>query len=243
MKNLLIGLTLILTVQVSNAFERPFRVDRGFSTQKGFAIAWGIPGKNLDFEKLDSLSEGELEKNLDIDSVRNFIVDLQTNEILTIIENEDGYVTFTVGDLHYGNHYGLSLDQISVSNLSYGVEAIVVTAGYKWSSEVLKVLLVDTNEHKIKTVELDAAPMMNTLREKLKKSILPKNMDLFETGAENLYSIEQRPSPNDGYLNVITLDYAHPKQEDSLEVVATVKIKYENETLVPYILDVEQKNN
>lgn len=240
MKSLLIGLVLVLASE-AYAFERPFRIDRYYPTVSGYAVAWGVPGKNLDFERLDSLSEDEIEKELDFSSVRNYIVDIQNNQILTTIENDE-MVVFNIAGIHFGNHYSISLDKLAIQNIGYDVDAIGVTENYKWSNNLSKILLVNTSKPMSESAEVDAAYTMNLLREKLKLSILASNMELFENGSENIYKIETKFIENVGDVNVITLDYAFPKQDkNALEVIATVKMKYENGKVTPYILSVKQK--
>lgn len=245
MRNLVIGLVLFFTAQTSFAFERAFRIDRYFPVTNGYAVAWGIPGKNLDFEWLDTLSYEDVSKEIDIPFVRNFIVDVETNTILTTVgsndEDRDEYVVFNVGDIHFGNHYGVSLNKVAIQNIGYNTDALVITENYKWFDDVSTILLVNRDTRELKTTELDAKFTMELLRKKLRESILPKNLELFEDASESV-QFEIKFLENVGEVNVITLDYSYPKSmENSLEVAATVKMKYENGKVVPYILAVKQK--
>ncbi|MBY0414305.1 MAG: hypothetical protein K2Q18_09070, partial [Bdellovibrionales bacterium] len=106
-----------------------------------------------------------------------------------------------------------------------------------------KILLIDSSEREVKTVVIEATPVMDLLRSKLKLSILDANLDLYEHAAENIYKIETKYVDNGvGDVNVFNFDYAFPKQDRSaLEVVTTVKMKYENGKVTPYILSVKQK--
>ena len=240
MKALLIGFALTLVSQASIAFERPFRIDRYENNSHGYAVAWGIPGTSLNFEKLDTLSDLEIEKVLDFSSIRNYVVDLQTNEILTTIENGD-MVIFNIGNIHYGNHYNLSIDKLAIQGTGYGIDSLAVIESYKWFNTIPKILLIDTNAVKLKTVEINAAETIKLLKDKLKQAILPINMDLYENGAENFTKIETIFLENNGEVNVISLDYEFPKQDKSaLQVIVTVKLKYSNGKIIPYILGVKQ---
>ena len=242
MKKLLIGLSLILATQMTSAAERPFRIDRDASTVNGYAIAWGIPGKSFDFEKLDTMTDEEIEKIIDLDSVKNYVVDIQTNQIITILSGEYDMAVFHIGNIYYGNHFGLGLNNLAVENLENNQNVTTVTEFYKWSSAVSKILVIDSTDPILKTQELDASDTMDVLKNKLRLSILKKNMDLFDTAAENIYDIKTKFVENVGNVNVFTFDYAHPKQDtNALEVIVTVKMKMENGKIVPYVLDVKQR--
>nr|BDT29704.1 hypothetical protein BHI3_31700 [Bacteriovorax sp. HI3] len=246
MRNLVIGLVLLFTAQTSFASERAFRIDRFFPVVNGYAVAWGVPGQNLDFEWLDTLTYDQIDQHLDISSVRNFVVDIESNKILTVVgandEERDEFVVFNVGDTHFGNHYNLSLDKLAIQNLGYDTDAIVLTENFKWSNYVSKILLINRETKDLKTVELKGDETMEVLRKKLRESILPKNIKLFDDASENVTFNETKFLENVGDVNVITFDYSYPKSmENALEVVATVKMKYENGKVIPYILSVKQK--
>lgn len=216
MRNLVIGLVLLFTTQTSFAFERAFRVDRLFPVVNGYATAWGVPEQNLDFEWLDTLTYDEVKEQLDISSVRNFVVDLETNKILTTVESNDDFAVFNIGDVHFGNHYSLSLNKLAIQNTSFDTDFLVLTENYKWSNFVSKILLVNRETRDLKTVELDSQWTMDLLKKKLKESILPKNMPLFEEGSENITFNETKYLENVGEVNVITLDYSYPKSMENV---------------------------
>lgn len=240
MKKFLIVLAIALSSQISLAAERSFRIDRYYPTVDGYAIAWGIPGMSIDFEKLDQLSSDEIENTIDIGAIRNFIVDMQTNQILTTLINDDAMVVFNVGDVHYGNHYSVGIEKLAILNVKYDVDTIAVIENYKWFNELSKILLVDRSGPVVKTVELDGNKTMEVMRRKLELSILPSNMELFKKGAENINEVKT-DFQNGEQVNIISFDYSFPKQDrNALQVTATVKMKYENGVVTPYILKVEQ---
>lgn len=241
MKKLLIGLAMILTAHVTNAAERPFRIDREASNVNGHAIAWGVPGKTFDFEKLDTMTDEEIEKTIDLDAVRNYIVDIQTNQILAVLTNESNMAVFNIGNFHYGNHFDLGLHSLTIEKLDYNLQVITLTEYYKWSSDVSKIFVIDSMKPVVKISELDASETMGLLKKKLRLSILKDNLELFDTAAENSNGITSKYVEKIGNLNVFSFDYSYPKQDtNSLKVVATVKMKMENGKIIPYILEVKQ---
>lgn len=243
MKRNIILTLLFIQTSLLFASERAFRVERYYPTVSGIAVAWGIPGVNLDFEELDRLGFEEAQKQIDINAVRNYVVDIETNKILDIVQSEDDadFVSFNLGDYHIGNHYSLSLEKLSIQNLNYNVEAIVLVEGYKWSSNFSKLYLIDRNTPVVSTTILNGTELMNKLNQKLKLSITKSNMDLFENGAMNIHTIERTYKEKIGDVNIITLDYSFPKsEENSLEVKVVVKFKYENGVVNPYIISVKQ---
>lgn len=232
---------LLLTISIS-AKERAFRVERYYPTVSGYAIAWGIPGLELDFEKLDKMSIDEIEKAVDLSAVKNFVVDLETNQIIDTIENED-MVVFNIGNIHFGNHYALSLDKIVIENKPVMADTIMVTEHYKWSNHVAKILMIESSEtNELKTTAIDATETFNLLQKKLRESILDKNIDLFDTGAINLNLVKTKFIPNVGDVMELSFDYSHPKSdENALEVIAQVRFKYVQGKIIPFILSVKQK--
>lgn len=241
MKNFLIGLMLLSATQISQAFERPFRIDHTSETVKGYSIAWGIPGKKLDFEYLDTLSDYEIEKHLDISSVKNFLVDVQTNSIIKTLTTYDENVSFFVGEINYGNHFRFSVHEIAIQNVEYQ-DVMAVIEQHKWSSSLTKFFILDRRSDGIKAIEVDAKATNEMLSKKLRQSILPANLDLFDTGAENVSIDATKFLDSVGQVNVFTFTYEHPKSEDNiLEVVVTAKLKYENGKVIPYVLNVKQR--
>lgn len=242
MKNIILLLAYLMTFNFSQAAERAFRVERYYPTVDGYAIAWGIPGQKLDFEKLDKLSIDEVEKELDYSSVRNFIIDLETNQIIDTIENED-FVMFNIAGMHFGNHYSLSIDKLWIENKPSYSDTILITENFKWSNHPSKILLIDrSDKNELNTVTIDAVETFQLLHQKLKASILPQNMDLFENAASNLNKVEIKFIENVGEVMEFSFDYAYPKsEENSLEVVVQVRLKYDQGKIIPHILKVHQK--
>lgn len=240
MKKLIIGAALVLTSLSSFATERAFRIDSTASVVNGLAIAWGIPGVNLDFEKLDALPYEEVEKQVDLNAVRNFIVDIKTNKIISTM-GDDEMVDFSIAGVSWGNHYSLTLESLAIDNLDPEYRAVVLVQNFKWSNYVSNIYIVNAYSSTTEVKEFDAGYTMDTLRSKLRLSILPKHLNVYDDGAENIYSFKNEYT-NAGKVNVIELDYSFPKEDKpGLEVKATVKMKIENGKVVPYILDVKQK--
>ncbi len=241
MKKACLVLLVLFSINTLMASERFFRVDKTAAITNGYAIAWGVPGKKLDFERLDTLSIDELEKELNFSDIRNFVVDLQTNKILTTIQNED-MVEFTLGDSHYGNHYHLSLSKLSILDQGYEMESLAVVENNKWTSSLSNILLINTSNNKLETTQFDGFELQKQILEKLKLSILDKNIRLFEEGAVYFMENETEYVENVGYVNKIKFDFSIPKSdENSLEVKVAVKLKIIDGKLTPFILKVEQR--
>lgn len=241
MKSIITLVILLLSTSIF-AGERAFRVERYYDTANGLAVAWGIPGQNLDFEKLDKMSMEEIEATIDLSKVKNFIVDLETNQIIDTIENED-FVSFNIGGMHFGNHYSVSLDKMRVENFPGSYDMTAVIENYKWSNSVTKIIAVESlDQNQIKTTIIDASETFETLHNKLKESILEKNLDLFENGAFNINNMETKFIENVGEVTELSLDYCFPKSDkNALEVIAQVKFKYVQGKIIPFIYSVKQK--
>lgn len=240
MKSLLIGLAFALTSQASFATARAFRIDNNKTTVNGYAIAWGIPGVNTDFEKLDALTDEEILKELDTSSVVNYIVDIEKNKIITTIDYND-MVDFRIGTMGFGNHYSLWLSKLAVTGVDYETDVIAMTESFKWNSSITKIILNNSRDISSKHTEIDGGLVMHELIEKVKKSILPANLHLFEDGSENITSVETKRLDSGEEVNVFKFSYEIPKGDDGLlEVETTVRLKYENGKMTPYVLAIKQ---
>ncbi|KYG67182.1 hypothetical protein AZI86_09235 [Bdellovibrio bacteriovorus] len=131
MKKLILGLVISLMASQTFAAAREFRVLTGH-TKGGLALAWGLKGQAIDFEKMDKKSHDEQwdfffknEKNAE-----NYLVDLKTMQILAVVrEGSEDSLQGTIAEFSEminTNHNDLRL--VYDENSKIGV-----TAGYaKW---------------------------------------------------------------------------------------------------------------
>lgn len=236
-------LAFIAMALVSNSFalEREFRVDRTSSIVDGYAVAWGIPNVPLDFEKIDALGYDVASETVNFDKVENFVVDLQTNTILTNMNNSE-FADFTVSDVRFGNHYRVSLETLGVDGLEYNVDALAVIENSKWSSNFSKLLIINRTQLTPFTKVIDGTLFSVSLTNAIKKSITEDNIELFVTGSMNIVSIEKEYIADEGLVSKITLDFTFPRsEENSLKVEALVKLNFHNELILPRVISVTQE--
>lgn len=243
MKTVLMSLAFALSLSTAQAFERPFRIDQNTDIVKTYAIGWGVPGTNLDFEALDLLSEDELFKVLDTDLVRNYVVDIPSNKILKVIdeeENEMSSVRFSVGSVYYGNHYNVALSRLAIEGSGYE-DALAVVQEYKWTNNLSYILLVNRENNQVKSLEINPSEVMNDLRNKISKMLSKKELELLEERVETFYT-EVKETKNGEKYNKMRLTYELPKSEKSvISLVLKVKIKYVNSKLVPQVLSLKKE--
>lgn len=243
MKTVLMSLAFVLSLSTAQAFERPFRIDQNTDIVKTYAIGWGVPGTNLDFEVLDLLSEDDLYKVLDTDLVRNYVVDIPSNKILKVIddqENEMSSVRFSVGSINYGNHYNVALANLAIEGSGYE-DALAVVQEYKWTNNLSYILLVNRDNNYVKSLEINPSEMMNDLRNKVSKMLSKKELALLEERVETLYT-EVKATKNGEKYNEMRLTYDLPKSDEKMiSLVLKVKIKYVNGKLVPQVLSLKKE--
>lgn len=154
---------------------RDFRIERYSVSKNGYAIGWGVKGEKLDFEALDRMSEEEIDNFIDTAKVVNYVVDLQTNKILAELADEDGRVSFTIGNRRVGNRNSLSIQDFKVQGpTSYDEESFLVVQDSKWGNTVSNLIVVKReNEvkvlHNIDNGKFDLALQQQILKELKKK--------------------------------------------------------------------------
>ncbi|WP_142694599.1 hypothetical protein [Bdellovibrio sp. NC01] len=208
-----------------NAFAgaREFRINRGSISPDGYAIAWGIPGQQLDFEALEATEEStEKFINENIDKVHNYVVDLETNKILLDLGNGDGeFVEFSLGGTHIGNHYHIDVKPMYIEGEGWNSDAVAIIENTKWANNLSHTLIVN-RESGVK-VTLDAKindQLIAAIRAKLSKA----QQEKFDKGAVNM-TIEETSLDKVGNVNLVTLESYIPKsEEDGIVVKAYVKL-------------------
>lgn len=245
MKTVLMSLAFALSLSTAQAFERPFRIDEATDILKTYAVAWGVPGVNLDFEALDLLTEDELYKELDTDLVRNYVVDIPSNKILKVIEQESemNTVRFSVGPVFFGNHYNVTLSDLAVEANGYD-DALAVVEEYKWTSDLSSILLISRSNNQVKSLDINPKEMMDDLRSKVNKMISKKDLTLIEERAETFSTEVKEEKKGQDYIryNEMRLSYDVPKSDKgTISLLLKVKIKYVNGKLVPQILSLKKE--
>jgi hypothetical protein len=239
-KYLLIG--LILTIS-SNAFatEREFRIN-GLTALEGFAIAWGVPGEKIDFEKLDNEPEEVIREFIDNSKVVNYLIDLEHNKIISTLTADGDYVDYSIGNYHVGNHFSLSLAKpLAIAGLpDHYVPIPSIVTSMKWESSIREeILFLDTVEkdqlHSIQAVGLNDQ-IQSQIRAKIKSK---NNIKIFDVAAIDLYDLKTIQNSSD-LLNEMHFIYSIPKTDDSFEVKAIVKLEYKNQTIIPRVVSIQE---
>jgi hypothetical protein len=213
---------------VSYASEREFRIDR-YAVDSGYAIGWGIPGRKINFEKIEK-NQNDVHEfvNQYLGDVRNFLVDLETHSILAELgdakdsDNAPDYVSFNLGDFHYGNHFSYRVKRLEIS---YGTiyDPVAVIRNNKWSNEIEKVLLIDRT--KGVTIAAEVKGLQNQIIQGIREKLsgpLKKMLD------ERVIVMEIESVRDERYLrlNKITLHAEIPRSEKpTLLISALVYLK------------------
>lgn len=226
--------------QESVGNERDFRIDQDASIYRGYAIAWGIPGRPLDFEKLDNMSDEEILKFIDKEEVRNFIVRIKDNKILATLDSD--MVDYHLGNYHVGNHFTLELSSLVIAGVTSSMDQLVVISNYKWSSELSKIMILDRyNPGKVAQYSTDE--MNDEILMQMRTLIKRENMSLFDNGEINIGDIES-VVVNNKEVNKISYNFAIPKSEGkTLDIVATIKLSLVNGKIVPKVILIKQSKS
>ncbi|MGZ3650731.1 MAG: hypothetical protein ACXVB9_02455 [Bdellovibrionota bacterium] len=147
MKKSLLLLALLLA-PAAHAEPRAFRITQG--TQSGFGLAWGVKNTPVDFELVERTDADAFLQKYD-GQFQNYLVDLKTNRVLALLSGADSpneEVSFSFGDLHMGNHFGLSISDLGSDSelLGSGDEVALVSedVSYKWSNELENIFAIQT---------------------------------------------------------------------------------------------------
>ena len=145
---LAIGLFTLLAFQFASATPREFRINSR-SADEEFAIAWGVPGKKLDFEKLDQLQHQNNKREFPVSGAVNYLVHMETNSMITplTVRREDGpfidaRVNATAANLHLHLYLHSFLGHYSEKNRN----VIFVMSRSKWYSYIEEVYVLEDVE-------------------------------------------------------------------------------------------------
>ncbi|WP_413578310.1 hypothetical protein ACLVWU_07185 [Bdellovibrio sp. HCB290] len=238
MKNLI--LFVAMTLVSLNAFSaaREFRIN-GYSANDGYAIAWGIPGKLIDFEEVEKDEEKVSELWTEMSSMRNYLVDLQTNQILaTITEEPDEFVAIRLG--------GMGTNHFSMNTLSLGnyytkndeCEIVGVFESFKWSTSLSSVFVISK-----KTLQPVVVKRINDLDDRMlaaaKAALTPAQVAQFDKGAVFTSIKEAGYDEQAQEMYQITWESSVPKSMDDpmVTVTARLKLKLTEANDVTFVID------
>lgn len=231
MNKLILAAFLFLSSVSTFAAEREFRVNRGETSDNGYAIAWGIPGQKLDFEKIE-----ETEKQAD-DFVRendqkihNFLVDLETNTIVLDLSSADPeFLDFRIGGIRYGNHFSLGVQTLDVEGLGFDHDAVAVMSYNKWSSGISQVVI--TNRETKVTLVQNINGVNEKLETEIRKKLTKEQAAIFDNGAREL-QLERTSLDKYGNVSLITISAYRPKSEGpTLDIKAYVRFEMKDKKL------------
>lgn len=233
--------SLFLVMASANASERQFRIDHNKSVKHGYAIAWGIPGQLIDFEKLDQSSDEEIVNFINTADVSNYLVDIETNSILKVVTSED--VDYNLGGYHIGNHFGLNVDYLAVGGLCNSCDAAIIIQEGKWANGILSLEIMERKKETRIIKSFDDFAVEALLKSELRKKIKGKKaLELFDKAASTMTSIETGIYDKGVEVNKISLNFSIPKSDDpGLDVEALVKLSLVNSKLEITVLSVRQK--
>lgn len=131
-----------LIAHPSFATERAYRIERNEVSTNGYAIAWGLKGKLVDFEKIEQAGQEAVSRFLfdeqNYNLMQNYVVDLETGAILVNLTDTNPMISTHLGGQHLGNHFAWGIGAVSINGLNpqvdEDIDAFAVFASSKWST-------------------------------------------------------------------------------------------------------------
>ncbi|HWU42677.1 MAG TPA: hypothetical protein VN132_04530, partial [Bdellovibrio sp.] len=215
----------------AHAVPRAFQVNSDVKSEEGYAIAWGIPGEKIDFDKIASNEKRTDEFiNKHIDHIHNFVVDLKTKKILLDL-GEDA--NFSLGTVRIGNSSSLSLKKVSIDGLLPHQEALAVFEGYRWTNSVRHILIIDRKKGAV--VKVDAVDVNEKIAREIEKNLPKDHQASFDRGAHFL-TLEKA-----GDVVNVEINSHAPKKEESVRVNAKVKLTLNNDVIDVHVLSAQNQ--
>ncbi len=227
MKNFVIIFCFLFSVSLF-ADERDFRIIRYSITKNAYAIAWGVKNKKTDFEALDVKTENEINEFIEKSFLVNYVVDIETNKILSEIKS-DG-TEFTIAGNRYGNHFSLNLLPVHIEGLSQDEEPLVLMENWKWSNSLKDLLIINRKDDIKLTYELDNNKFDAIVKSEIKKHLkTSEEIDLFENGAATISNLTHAFLVGAGDVTKLDLWIGKPKTAGpALYIEVSFKAKIEN---------------
>ncbi|MEK2687439.1 hypothetical protein [Bdellovibrio sp. GT3] len=223
MKNLF--LFLAMTLGSLNAFSaaREFRIN-GYSADGGYAIGWGIPGKMIDFEEVEKDEDKVSELWGQMSLMRNYLVDVQTNQILATIHTDpDEFVAISLGGMS-NNHYSMKTKNLGSFYAKDSIEIVAVFESFKWNTNLSSVFVINKNTHQPVVVN-----RINNLEERMlaaaKATLTPAQVEQFDKGALYFSMEEMGYDVQLNRVYKIVWESAIPKSIDDPLVTVTARLK------------------
>lgn len=241
MKVLLFVFAMLLSTTSLLASEREFRINKESEVRNGYAIAWGVKGSRTDFEELDKKSETDIEKFIETSHIVNYVIDLETNSIITEVQSKG--VVFSIANRHYGMHFYLDMKSLNVEGLEDYDEALVLVENWKWSNS-LKNLIIVNRKTEVKTVfNLGDDKFDAILKTEISKALKKKEeLEFFKKGATEIGKFEELYIEKVGRVTKINLWTEIPKLgEPGLSIDVVIQVKLENNQITIKIISLTSK--
>lgn len=238
--SLIVALIFTLTSLTLFASEREFRVNKNSATKNGYAIGWGIPGEKLDFEALDTKTDDEIRKFIETSNIVNYVVDLQTDSILYVIKSEG--VEYTIGNIHVGNNFALTLAPISFDNLDFEQESVALIENWKWDNTITNLLIFDRSQGIKIILDLNEGQFDKLVKAEISKNLKIPELDIFTNGATVITDVKSDVN-NSGHVSIISLYSSYPKTDDrpGLDVEATMQFTLVNGVVNAKVVAIQSK--
>ena len=233
--------------------ERLFRVNRRSISADGYAIAWGVRDKKIDFEALDLKSEAEITDFENKSKIVNYVVELENNTILAELKNDDELLDYRIAGTRHGNHFSVGTKAITINNLDYDSDAFVVIQNYKWGNEIKNLFIVKRadNGGVSTTLNLGDGKFDKLLSDAILKDLRKKDQaQFFKDGSNTIQKIEpinftSKKGDNKTIIKAtqITIGTEIPKSADGKELIvqAIVDIELVGDTVTLDVLSIESK--
>jgi hypothetical protein len=193
----------------------------------------------IDFEEVEKDETKVSELWEQMSSVRNYLVDLQTNQILaTITDEPDEFVAMSLGGM-VTNHFSIKTQNFgSYYTADDDCELVGVFESYKWSTSLTSVFVVSNSNLKPVVVN-----RINDLQERMldaaKTALTPAQVEQFDKGA--IYTTVKDSGYDDHAEQFfqITWESSVPKSMDDplVTVTARMKLQLTKDHDVKFIID------
>ncbi len=224
MKSLILFMAMSLISLNAFSAAREFRVN-GYSANDGYAIAWGVPGKLIDFEEVEKDEEKVSDLWNQVSSMRNYLVDLQTNKILaTMREEPDELVAISLGGM-VTNYYSIALQSLGdYHKKNCECEIVGALETFKWGSSLSSVFVISK-----KDLQPVVVKRINDLEDRIlaaaKATLTPAQVKQFEKGVIDINIKKAGDDAQARNYYRISWESSVPKSTTDALVTVTARLK------------------
>lgn len=220
------------------SIEREFRVDRNSPIYKGYALAVGIPGQLIDFDKFDNESIGN--KVLIEKKFKNFLVDIHKNKIVAVMDRfsklSEGYDSFIKTKYE--------LIQLPINDVPVNFMPMALISHQKNLGRIEKIFLLNESSKGSKSVVLKTDEFHKSIREQVEILISKKNLSMYKNGNQVSIKVDNTSTSvgDPSYIKLYTVHTDHKNTDDALHLNILLKFSFNGEKIIPKVYSVTESN-